>query len=85
VTIMKAERLTGYQIRELRLERDNVTFGAFDCARCKARRPPQIHHRKFRSHGGTHQVDDLERSAGIATESSTSVSVLCKARKGESK
>ena len=30
MTIMKAERLTGYQIRELRLERDNVTFGAFD-------------------------------------------------------
>ena len=30
MTIMKAERLTGYQIRELRLERDKVTFGAFD-------------------------------------------------------
>ena len=30
------------------------------CARCRARRPLQIHHRKYRSHGGTHQVDNLE-------------------------
>ena len=99
MTIKRAERLTGYQIRELRLERGKVTFGAFDgsrlvlktcgrvewmalkslvqrvyelhsritlqrydwrCARCKSRRPLQIHHRKFRSHGGTHQVENLE-------------------------
>jgi hypothetical protein len=30
------------------------------CARCRARRPLQIHHRKYRSHGGTHQVENLE-------------------------
>jgi 5-methylcytosine-specific restriction endonuclease McrA len=30
------------------------------CARCRSRRPLQIHHRKYRSHGGTHQVDNLE-------------------------
>lgn len=99
MTIKKAERLTGYQIRELPLERGKVTFAAFDgsklilktsahvewmalkalvhrvyllhsrmtlqrynwrCARCKSYRPLQIHHRKFRSHGGTHQVDNLE-------------------------
>ena len=99
VTIKKAERLTGYEIRELPSERGKVTLGAFDgsrlvvktsgrvewlalkslvdrvyllhsritlerhdwcCARCKSRRPLQIHHRKFRSHGGTHQVENLE-------------------------
>lgn len=30
------------------------------CARCRSRRPLQIHHRRYRSHGGTHQVDNLE-------------------------
>ena len=99
MTIKKAERLTGYQIRELPLERGMVTLGAFDgtrlvvktsgrvewmalkslvhrvyllhsritlkrydwrCARCQSHRPLQIHHRKFRSHGGTHQVENLE-------------------------
>jgi 5-methylcytosine-specific restriction endonuclease McrA len=30
------------------------------CARCQFRRPLQIHHRKYRSHGGTHQVENLE-------------------------
>ena len=99
MTIKRAERLTGYQIRELSLERGQVTLGAFDgtemvvkasgrvewlalkalvhlvyirhsriaierhegrCARCRSRRPLQIHHRKYRSHGGTHQVNNLE-------------------------
>jgi hypothetical protein len=99
LTIKRAERLTGYEIRELRSERGQVTFGAFDltqlvvkasgrvewmalkalvdrvytlhcrmalhrdgwrCARCRSSRPLQIHHRKYRSHGGTHQVDNLE-------------------------
>jgi hypothetical protein len=99
LTIKRAERLTGYEIRELPFERGQVTLGAFDgtaliekasgrvewmalrtlvqrvyllhsrisiqrydgrCARCRSRRPLQIHHRKYRSHGGTHQVDNLE-------------------------
>lgn len=99
MTIKRAERLTGYQIRELPIERGQVTLGAFDgaelvvkasgrvewmalkslvhrvyllhsritiqrhdwrCARCRSCRPLQIHHRKYRSHGGTHQVDNLE-------------------------
>jgi hypothetical protein len=99
VTVKRAERLTGYEIRELPFERGQVTIGAFDgrelvvkasgrvewtalkalvqkvytlhsrlalqrhdwrCARCRSRRPLQIHHRKYRSHGGTHQVDNLE-------------------------
>ena len=32
----------------------------YQCARCRSRRQLQIHHRKYRSHGGTHQVDNLE-------------------------
>ena len=99
MTIKRAQRLTGYEIRRLRPERDSVTVGAFDdaglvakangrvewmalrtlvervyalhgrismerhgwrCARCRSRRPLQIHHRKYRSHGGTHEVDNLE-------------------------
>ncbi len=99
MTIKKAERLTGYEIRELASTRGLVTVGAFDsnklvaqasgrvpwaalrnlvhrvyslhsrasleqhewrCARCKSCRPLQIHHRKYRSHGGTHTVDNLE-------------------------
>jgi hypothetical protein len=99
LTIKRAERLTGYEIRELRSERGQFIFGAFDgaklvvkasgrvewmalkalvqrvytlhcrialqesgwrCARCRSRRPLQIHHRKYRSHGGTHQVGNLE-------------------------
>jgi hypothetical protein len=99
VTVKRAERLTGYEIRELSPEREKVTFAAFDgvelvvkssarvewlalktlvdriyalhsriamqredwrCARCRSSRPLQIHHRKYRSHGGTHQVDNLE-------------------------
>jgi hypothetical protein len=30
------------------------------CARCRSSRPLQAHHRKYRSHGGTHRVDNLE-------------------------
>jgi HNH endonuclease len=30
------------------------------CARCHSRLPLQIHHRKYRSHGGNHGVDNLE-------------------------
>ena len=30
------------------------------CARCRRVRRLQIHHRKYRSHGGTHQVENLE-------------------------
>ena len=99
MTIKRAERLTGYEIRELPPERDKVYFGAFDgqrlvarasglvewqalkelvdrvyllhsrismqqhgwrCARCRSRRPLQIHHRKYRSHGGTHELSNLE-------------------------
>ena len=99
MTRKKAERLTGYEIRELPQERGLVTLGAFDgqelvlkvsgriewialkslvskvyllhsrtamqqqgwrCARCRAKRALQIHHRTYRSHGGTHRVDNLE-------------------------
>ena len=99
MTRKRAERLTGYEIRELPSERGLVTIGAFDgenlvakasgraewlalravvgrvlslhsaialkqhegrCARCRLRRPLQIHHRRYRSHGGTHRVENLE-------------------------
>jgi hypothetical protein len=30
------------------------------CARCRSRRPLQIHHLRYRSHGGTHEVKNLE-------------------------
>jgi HNH endonuclease len=99
MTRKRAERLTGYQIRELAPVRGLVTLGAFKgrelvvkasgrvewlalksivdrvlqlhtaiilkqhegrCARCRTRRPLQIHHRRYRSHGGTHRVENLE-------------------------
>jgi hypothetical protein len=99
MTKKRAERLTGYTIRELPAVRGRVRFAAFDgvefvaeatgeiewlaleslvhmvlnihsrqalsnagwvCARCKRRRQLQIHHRKYRSHGGTHRVENLE-------------------------
>lgn len=99
MTLKRAERLTGYEIRELPPTRGQVNYGAFDgakliaqasgrvewmalkelvsrvytihcrmalqqygwrCARCRTGRRLQIHHRKFRSHGGTHQVENLE-------------------------
>jgi hypothetical protein len=30
------------------------------CARCRSRRRLEIHHREYRSHGGTHRVENLE-------------------------
>ena len=30
------------------------------CSRCKMSRALQIHHRRYRAHGGTHEVDNLE-------------------------
>jgi hypothetical protein len=30
------------------------------CARCRGARRLQIHHRKYRSHGGTHRIENLE-------------------------
>jgi len=30
------------------------------CARCRGARRLQIHHRQYRSHGGSHQIDNLE-------------------------
>jgi HNH endonuclease len=99
MTIKRAERMTGYEIRKLPDERGRVTFGAFNdgeliakasgrvewialrtvveivykqhiriamqragwrCTRCRSSRPLQPHHRKYRSHGGTHRIDNLE-------------------------
>ena len=99
MTKRRAERLTGYEIRELPPERGLVTVGAFEgeklvvkavgradfiayqalvngvyffnsrkamqqhgwrCARCRSSRRLEIHHRKYRSHGGTHRVENLE-------------------------
>jgi len=99
MTKKRAERLTGYEIRQLDRPSGMVTFGAFSgeemvteathrieelaldilvrevyklhsievlkrhewrCARCRGNRRLQIHHRRYRSHGGTHQVENLE-------------------------
>lgn len=30
------------------------------CARCRVRRPLQIHHKRYRPHGGTHRIENLE-------------------------
>lgn len=99
MTKKRAERLTGYDIRELPAERGLVVVGAFAdeklvakvaaradfialkalvervlflhsrkameqhgwrCARCRSGRRLEIHHRKYRSHGGTHRLDNLE-------------------------
>ena len=99
MTKKRAERLTGYEVREIRADRGGVTLGAFEgnrlilktrgivewialehlvdniyrmhsrkaleqhgwrCARCRRNRPLQIHHRRYRSHGGTHQIENLE-------------------------
>jgi hypothetical protein len=99
MTKNRAERLTGYEIRELPPKRGLLTVGAFDgerlvvkavgradfialqalvngvyfvnsrkamelsgwrCARCRSSRKLEIHHRKYRSHGGTHRIENLE-------------------------
>ena len=98
MTKRRAERLTGYEVRELPPERGLVAVGAFEgetlvvkavgradfialqalvngvyffnsrkamelngwrCARCRSSRRFEIHHRKYRSHGGTHRVENL--------------------------
>ena len=99
MTKRRAERLTGYEIRELPGERGLVTGGAFEgerlvvkavgradfvsyqalvngvylinsrkamerhgwrCARCQGARKLEIHHRDYRSHGGSHRIENLE-------------------------
>lgn len=99
MTKRRAERLTGYEIRELPSERGLLMVGAFEgeiliakavgqayfialnallrsvlfihsrevmeyhgwrCARCRSSRRLEIHHRRYRSHGGTHRVENLE-------------------------
>ena len=99
MTKKRAERLTGYEIRELPPENGLFNVGAFQgeelvvkakgrsdfialralvhgvyfmhsrkameqhgwrCARCRLSRRLEIHHRKYRSHGGTHRVENLE-------------------------
>jgi predicted HNH restriction endonuclease len=99
MTKRKAERMTGYEVRELPPEGGIYTVGAFEgerliekaegradfmalealvrrvlashsrkameqhgwrCARCRSSRRLEIHHRKYRSHGGTHRVENLE-------------------------
>jgi HNH endonuclease len=99
MTRKRAERLTGYEIRELPPEQGLHTVGAFEgdrlvvkavgradfialealvkgvyllhshkamerqgwrCARCRSNRRLEIHHRKYRSHGGTHRIENLE-------------------------
>jgi HNH endonuclease len=99
MTKRRAERLTGYEIRELPPERGLIAVGAFEgdrlvvkglgradflalgalvhhvymlhsrqsmeqhdwrCARCRSNRRLEIHHRKHRSHGGTHRIENLE-------------------------
>ena len=99
MTKKRAERLTGYEIRELAPERGFVVMGAFAgenlvlkgfgradflalsalvqrvlilnsrkvmehhdwrCARCRSPKRLEIHHREYRSHGGTHRIENLE-------------------------
>jgi HNH endonuclease len=99
MTKKRAERLTGYEIRELPSERGLNTLGAFEgdqlvvkavgradfialralvhgvffvhsrkameqqgwrCTRCQSSRRLEIHHRRYRSHGGTHRMENLE-------------------------
>ena len=101
MTKKRAERLTGYEVRQLheRDRRGRVAYGAFEgdeliaegahltdelafevlvrevyrlhslevlrqyngrCARCRSSRRLQIHHRRYRSHGGTHRIENLE-------------------------
>ena len=99
MTRKRAERLTGYEIRDLPNVGGLHTVGAFEgerlvvravgradfvalqalvngvymlhsrrameqhgwrCARCRSSRRLEIHHRKYRSHGGTHRIENLE-------------------------
>lgn len=45
-----------YQIHS----RQALNRSEWRCARCRRSRRLHIHHRKYRSHGGTHQVENLE-------------------------
>ena len=45
-----------YRIHSLEVLRQN----GGRCARCRSSRRLQIHHRRYRSHGGTHRIDNLE-------------------------
>jgi HNH endonuclease len=40
--------------------REALERSGWCCARCKSRRRLQIHHRQYRSHGGTHAAGNLE-------------------------
>jgi hypothetical protein len=99
MTKRRAERLTGYDVRDLPPERGLCTVGAFEgerlvakavgraefmalralvqgvlfihsrkamkqhgwrCTRCRSSGRLEVHHRKYRSHGGTHRVENLE-------------------------
>jgi hypothetical protein len=99
MTKLRAERLTGYEIRRLSEGERAVTVGAFEagelvasaknlterlalrdlvarvyrqhcfavlkqyegrCSRCGMPKRLQIHHRRYRSHGGTHEAENLE-------------------------
>jgi hypothetical protein len=99
MTKKRAERLTGYEVRDLPPELGLCTVGAFEgerlvvkavgradfialralvhgvllahsrkateqhgwrCTRCRSSGRLEVHHRKYRSHGGTHQVENLE-------------------------
>ena len=101
MTRKRAERLTGYEVRQLqdRGPGGRIVYGAFrgdelvaegvhltddlalkilvrevytahslevlkrndwQCARCHKPRRLEIHHRRYRSHGGTHRIENLE-------------------------
>jgi 5-methylcytosine-specific restriction endonuclease McrA len=90
MTKKRAERLTGYEVRELgAFEGERLVVKAVGradfialrrwltvctsstaarpwssmagrCARCRSTRRLEIDHCKYRSHGGTHQVENLE-------------------------
>jgi hypothetical protein len=40
--------------------RSHQALKRWRCARCKKRRGLQIHHRRYRSHDGTHEIQNLE-------------------------
>jgi rRNA maturation endonuclease Nob1 len=45
-----------YQVHSVQALKDNN----WRCARCRGAMRLQIHHRRYRSHGGTHRVENLE-------------------------
>jgi len=45
-----------YTLHSLEVLKDH----GWRCARCHRSRRLQIHHRKYRSHGGTHRIENLE-------------------------